>query len=81
MATNRVAFLVDGFNVYHSIRDVERRVGDASAKWLDFRSLLQVTEYRPVAPLVIASFLSYHRAYIKDVMNASEPVWRTVSGL
>lgn len=39
MTTDRVACLVDGFNVYHSIRDVERRVGDASAKWLDLRSL------------------------------------------
>lgn len=46
MATNRVAFLVDGFNVYHSIRDVERRVGDASAKWLDLRSLCASYLYR-----------------------------------
>ncbi len=44
--TNRVAFLVDGFNVYHSIRDVERQVGDASAKWLDLRSLCMSYLYR-----------------------------------
>ena len=44
--TNRVAFLVDGFNVYHAIRDVERRVGDASAKWLDLRSLCTSYLYR-----------------------------------
>lgn len=46
MDTNRVAFLVDGFNVYHSIRDVERQVGDASAKWLDLRSLCTSYLYR-----------------------------------
>lgn len=37
--TNRVAFLVDRFNVYYSIRDVERQVGGASAKQPDLRSL------------------------------------------
>ena len=44
--TNRVAFLVDGFNVYDSIRDVERQVEDASAKWLNLRSLCTSYLYR-----------------------------------
>lgn len=36
---NRVAFLVDGFNLYHSARQASRELGGASTKWLDIRSL------------------------------------------
>ncbi|HEY7770729.1 NYN domain-containing protein [Longimicrobium sp.] len=35
----RVAFLVDGFNVYYSLRDVEK-LSKAKVKWLDLRKLL-----------------------------------------
>ena len=35
---NRVAFLIDGFNVYHSILDLKRRTR-CSTKWLDLASL------------------------------------------
>jgi uncharacterized LabA/DUF88 family protein len=34
----RVSFLVDGFNVYHSLNDASRRVG-GSLKWLDLNRL------------------------------------------
>jgi len=34
----RVTFLVDGFNLYHSLRQAESELG-ASTKWLDLRSL------------------------------------------
>lgn len=34
----RVSFLVDGFNLYHSIRDLEAYTG-SKAKWLDLKSL------------------------------------------
>ncbi|MBM3499700.1 MAG: hypothetical protein FJX74_13655 [Armatimonadetes bacterium] len=37
MATS-VRFLVDGFNVYHAIREVERRQGH-DCRWLDIRGL------------------------------------------
>jgi hypothetical protein len=36
--TKRVSFLVDGFNVYHSLSDLQGLTG-ASVKWLDLRSL------------------------------------------
>jgi len=36
---NRVIFLVDGFNVYHSLLDAIRDLGGASTKWLDIHSL------------------------------------------
>lgn len=35
-----VAFLVDGFNVYHSLRQIEALTG-SRVKWLDLRALLQ----------------------------------------
>lgn len=37
---NRTTFLVDGFNVYHSVIEASRSLGGASTKWLDYRSLL-----------------------------------------
>lgn len=40
-AMNRVSFLVDGFNVYHSAREARRDLEGASTLWLDLRSLLQ----------------------------------------
>ena len=39
-AMNRVPFLVDGFNVYHSAREARHDLKGASTLWLDFRSLL-----------------------------------------
>lgn len=36
----RVSFLVDGFNLYHSLRDAEKKTG-VSAKWLDLRAFCQ----------------------------------------
>jgi len=36
---NRVSFLIDGFNLYHSVRDAGRTLGGAGTKWLDIRAL------------------------------------------
>jgi uncharacterized LabA/DUF88 family protein len=36
---NRTAFLVDGFNLYHSLEVASRELGGAGTKWLDLRSL------------------------------------------
>ncbi len=36
---NRVCFLVDGFNVYHSVCAAQKATSGASLKWLDIRSL------------------------------------------
>jgi uncharacterized LabA/DUF88 family protein len=35
----RTAFVVDGFNVYHSLRDASRELGGAGTRWLDLRGL------------------------------------------
>jgi hypothetical protein len=36
--STRVRFVVDGFNVYHAVREVERRTG-AACRWLDLVAL------------------------------------------
>jgi uncharacterized LabA/DUF88 family protein len=36
---NRIIFLVDGFNVYHSVVEASYYLGGASTKWLDIYSL------------------------------------------
>ncbi len=35
---NRVAFLVDGFNLYHSLEEASAARGNVTTKWLDLRS-------------------------------------------
>ena len=40
-AINRTTFLVDGFNLYHSLRTASEEMGGASTKWLDLSSLLR----------------------------------------
>lgn len=37
----RVWFLVDGFNVYHSVKSAERHLGAGPLRWLDLWSLCQ----------------------------------------
>lgn len=36
---NRTAFLIDGFNLYHSLRAASRDLAGASTRWLDLRTL------------------------------------------
>lgn len=38
-AMDRITFLIDGFNLYHSVREAERHVEGRSTRWLDIRSL------------------------------------------
>lgn len=37
----RVAFVVDGFNLYHSIRDAERIIAARPQRWLDLRAFCE----------------------------------------
>lgn len=39
MDRDRVTFIVDGFNLYHSLRNAERDLDGATTKWLDLCSL------------------------------------------
>jgi len=38
---NRVTFLIDGFNLYHSVRTAQYHLDGVSTKWLDIKSLFK----------------------------------------
>ena len=38
---NRTVFLVDGFNLYHSVKDAQFDLGGSGTKWLDLHHLCQ----------------------------------------
>lgn len=42
----RVAFLVDGFNLYHSVKAAERLMPDSQLKWLDIPALCESYLYQ-----------------------------------
>jgi len=42
----RVSFLVDGFNLYHSLRTAQKDLNGQSTKWLNLKSLCQSYLYR-----------------------------------
>jgi uncharacterized LabA/DUF88 family protein len=62
----RVSFLVDGFNVYHSLRRAEATRRDGGYRWLDLRSLLagyleNVDREASLGDIVYFSALATHR--------------------
>jgi hypothetical protein len=46
----RVCFLIDGFNVYHSVRAAERRLGGEPLRWLDLPGLCSTLVRSTVGP-------------------------------
>jgi len=66
VATVRVSFLVDGFNLYHSLRQAEMKRGGGGYRWLDLRSLLasyleHVDREAFLGEIVYFSALATHR--------------------
>jgi len=60
-AMSRIIFLVDGFNLYHSLVDAERAASHATTKWLDLRRFC--SSYLPVARTVLGDRVSLERIY------------------
>jgi hypothetical protein len=58
---NRTVFLVDGFNLYHSLADAKRDAEGATTKWLDLKALC--SSYLPVAGRVAGEHASLQRIY------------------
>jgi hypothetical protein len=56
----RVAFLVDGFNIYHSIRDAEKELPARPQRWLDLDSFCgdYVRHFGPTATLAGVFYFS-----------------------
>ncbi len=63
---NRVTFLVDGFNLYHSVVDASRDLDGASTKWLDIQSfcnsyLPHISKDAKLECIYYFSAYAYHR--------------------
>jgi uncharacterized LabA/DUF88 family protein len=56
---NRTVFLVDGFNLYHSLVEAERDAPGKTTKWLDLKSLC--SSYLPVASRAFGEWASLQR--------------------
>ena len=73
MATNLVAFLIDGFNFYHSLRSLGRRE-DVSTKWLDIKSLCESYLYllegraESTAVYYFSAFATHLIRFDKDIV-------------
>jgi len=64
MPTNKITYLVDGFNLYHSVRRAGRQL-KASTKWLDLKSLCisMIHNFRPSANKLELVNIYYFSAY------------------
>ncbi len=58
-AVNRVSFIVDGFNLYHSLRRAQSDLGGAQTKWLDVRRLCEAYLYLFGRDAVLADVFYY----------------------
>lgn len=67
---NRIVFLVDGFNLYHSIRDLRTRSGK-NAKWLNIHSLC--LSYVPLYGKDAVLSEIYYFSAIRYYMQSSDP--------
>jgi hypothetical protein len=64
----RVAFIVDGFNVYHSLKAAEKRAGGWSLRWLDLRGLcatLLNSVFGPGAELTGVYYFSAYASHLE----------------
>jgi hypothetical protein len=62
---NRTTFLIDGFNIYHSVVEASRDLKGASTKWLDIRSLCKsylhvIGNKASIESIYYFSALAYH---------------------
>lgn len=63
----RVSFLIDGFNLYHSVKDLDKILG-IKAKWLDLKSLCQSYIYLFGKDAVLQD-IYYFSAYPNHLSN------------
>ncbi len=72
-AMNRTVFLIDGFNVYHSVKDASVDMNGTSTKWLDFHSLFSSLTYLIGRDAVIQD-IYYFSALAEHLRNSSPGV-------
>ena len=65
---NRVTFIIDGFNLYHSIRDIEQDRSGLCLKWIDVKSLCSSSLYIVDRSAVLES-IYYFTAFAKHLRD------------
>ncbi|HEX9937239.1 MAG TPA: NYN domain-containing protein [Longimicrobium sp.] len=71
----RVAFIIDGFNLYHSIRDAEKQVSARPQRWLNLRTFCE--DYvRHFGPTAVLSGVFYFSALAKHLEAAKPDIVR-----
>ena len=71
MTMNRIVFLVDGFNLYHSVVEASRHLGGATTKWLDISSLCSL--YLPYISRDAKLEQIYYFSAFADHLRAIDP--------
>jgi uncharacterized LabA/DUF88 family protein len=67
---NRVVFLIDGFNIYHSVLDIQNDTGYC-AKWLDLTALCKSYVYQFGRDARIEAI--YYFSAIPEYLNSTNP--------
>jgi hypothetical protein len=68
---SRTSFLVDGFNLYHSLKQAQSALGGKCTRWLDLRALC--SSYLPhIGPTARLASIHYFSALAKH-LQASKP--------
>jgi uncharacterized LabA/DUF88 family protein len=68
----RVAFFVDGFNLYHSVKTAEREHGGGPFRWLDIHRLCKTLTATALAPGAVLGEVHYFSALAKH-LEARKP--------
>ncbi len=72
----RVSFLVDGFNLYHSIKAAERRLGGSPLRWLDLRALCETLLRSGLGPTASLESVHYFSALARHLEGSKPDVVR-----
>ncbi|HAN47243.1 MAG TPA: hypothetical protein DCQ32_11975 [Cyanobacteria bacterium UBA8156] len=70
---NRVAFVIDGFNLYHSVRAASRDLNGASTKWLDLQKLCS-SYIHLLGKTAVLTEIHYFSALAKHLENKDADV-------
>jgi uncharacterized LabA/DUF88 family protein len=72
---NRTVFLIDGFNLYHSVRDAARPTGGRGTKWLNVKALCE-SYLHLVGGHAVLSGVYYFSALAKHLESSAPAVTR-----
>lgn len=72
----RVRFLVDGFNLYHSVKSAERTLSSGPLRWLDIRRLCQTLVQSSFGPGHTLEGVHYFSALATHLESAKPDVVR-----